>query len=39
MEPAFIPFIPGLRLAGDFYAAAVRPLLAGQFPELRYAAA
>ncbi|MGD0068950.1 MAG: DUF4037 domain-containing protein [Streptosporangiaceae bacterium] len=32
-------FIPGLRLAGEFYAEAVRPLLAAQFPALRYAAA
>ena len=32
-------FIPGLRLAGEFYAEAVRPLLDAAFPELRYAAA
>ena len=39
MERAFVPFIPGLRLAGEFYAAVVRPLLAEQFPRVRYAAA
>ena len=32
-------FIPGLRLAGEFYAQAVRPLLDEEFPGLRYAAA
>ena len=32
-------FIPGLRLAGEFYAEAVRPLLDQEFPRLRYAAA
>ena len=32
-------FIPGLRLAGEFYAEAVRPLLDEEFPGLRYAAA
>lgn len=32
-------FIPGLRLAGDFYAEVVRPLLDEEFPALRYAAA
>ena len=32
-------FIPGLRLAGEFYAEAVRPLLDAEFPGLRYAAA
>jgi hypothetical protein len=32
-------FIPGLRLAGEFYAEAVRPLLDAAFPALRYAAA
>ena len=32
-------FIPGLRLAGDFYAEVVRPLLEEEFPALRYAAA
>jgi hypothetical protein len=32
-------FIPGLRLAGEFYADAVRPLLDQEFPELRHAAA
>ena len=32
-------FVPGLELAGDFYASVVRPLLADEFPGLRYAAA
>ena len=32
-------FIPGLRLAGEFYAEAVRPLLDAEFPALRYTAA
>ena len=32
-------FVPGLELAGDFYAGVVRPLLADEFPGLRYAAA
>jgi hypothetical protein len=32
-------FIPGLRLAGEFYAEVVRPLLDEEFPGLRYAAA
>ena len=32
-------FVPGLELAGDFYASVVRPLLDGEFPGLRYAAA
>ncbi len=32
-------FVPGLRLAGEFYAEAVRPLLDQAFPRLRYAAA
>ena len=32
-------FIPGLRLAREFYAAVVRPLLDRQFPRLPYAAA
>jgi hypothetical protein len=32
-------FVPGLRLAGEFYAEAVRPLLDAAFPALRYAAA
>jgi hypothetical protein len=32
-------FVPGLQLAREFYAAKVRPLLEGQFPGLRYAAA
>jgi hypothetical protein len=32
-------FIPGLRLAGEFYAEVVRPLLGQEFPGLRYAAA
>ena len=32
-------FVPGLDLARDFYAAAVRPLLLKEFPRLEYAAA
>jgi hypothetical protein len=32
-------FVPGLRLAGEFYAEAVRPLLDAEFPGLSYAAA
>src|SRR5438046_9787670 len=32
-------FVPGLRLAGEFYADAVRPLLDQAFPGLGYAAA
>jgi len=32
-------FIPGLRLAGEFYAEVVHPLLEEEFPALRYAAA
>ena len=32
-------FGPGLRLAGEFYAGAVRPVLGQAFPGLRYAAA
>ena len=32
-------FVPGLRLAGEFYAEAVRPLLDAEFPGLGYAAA
>jgi Domain of unknown function (DUF4037) len=32
-------FIPGLKLARDFYAAEVRPLLSAGFPRLPYAAA
>jgi hypothetical protein len=32
-------FGPGLRLAGEYYAEAVRPLLDAAFPALRYAAA
>jgi hypothetical protein len=32
-------FVPGLRLAREFYAAEVAPLLAGQFPGVPYAAA
>jgi len=32
-------FVPGLRLAGGFHAAVVRPLLDQAFPGLRYAAA
>ena len=39
MEPAFVPFIPGLGLAGEFYAAVVRPLLSEHFPTMPYAAA
>jgi hypothetical protein len=33
------PFVPGLQLAREFYAAEVRPLLAAYFPEMPYAAA
>jgi hypothetical protein len=33
------PFIPGLELAGAFFAEVVRPLLADAFPRLSYAAA
>jgi Domain of unknown function (DUF4037) len=33
------PFVPGLDLARDFYAAEVRPLLQREFPRLEYAAA
>ena len=33
------PFIPGLQLAHEFYAAVVRPLLEEQFPQVRHAAA
>ena len=32
-------FVPGVRLAGEFYAEAVRPLLEAEFPGLGYAAA
>ena len=32
-------FVPGTRLAGEFYAEVVRPLLDVAFPGLRYAAA
>jgi hypothetical protein len=32
-------FVPGVRLAGEFYAEVVRPLLEAEFPGLRYAAA
>ena len=32
-------FVPGLRLAREFYAAEVRPLLRSQFPEVPYVAA
>jgi hypothetical protein len=32
-------YLPGLQLAGEFYAEAVRPILDEQFPRLRYAAA
>jgi hypothetical protein len=31
-----MPFIPGLQLAGEFYAEVVRPLLADEYPGLRY---
>ena len=31
-------FVPGLQLAREFYAAEVRPLLEGQFPQVPYAA-
>lgn len=34
-----MPFTPGLKLAGAFFADVVRPLLAESFPDLRYAAA
>ena len=33
------PFVPGIELARDFYAAVVRPLLGEGFPALEYAAA
>jgi len=33
------PFIPGLELARSFYAEIVAPLLAAEFPDLRYSAA
>ena len=41
MAPEFIPgdFVPGLRLAREFYATSVRPLLEERFPRLPYAAA
>jgi hypothetical protein len=32
-------FVPGIRLAGEFYAEVVRPLLEAEFPGLAYAAA
>ena len=32
-------FVPGVRLAGEFFAEVVRPLLEGEFPGLGYAAA
>ena len=32
-------FVPGVRLAGEFYAEAVRPVLEAEFPGLAYAAA
>ena len=32
-------FVPGVRLAGEFYAEAVRPVLEAEFPRLAYAAA
>ena len=32
-------FVPGVRLAGEFFAEVVRPLLAAEFPGLGYAAA
>jgi hypothetical protein len=31
-------FVPGLRLAREFYAAEVRPLLEGEYPQVPYAA-
>ena len=31
-----MPLIPGLQLAGEFYAEVVRPLLADEYPGLRY---
>ena len=34
-----VPFIAGLELAREFYAAAVRPLLDEQFPQVQHAAA
>jgi hypothetical protein len=41
MAPDFVPgdFVPGLRLAREFYATCARPLLESQFPGLAYAAA
>jgi uncharacterized protein DUF4037 len=38
-DPAHPESIPGLRLAREFYAAVVRPLLAERFPHMPYAAA
>jgi hypothetical protein len=32
-------FVPGVRLAGEFFAEVVRPLLEAEFPGLGYAAA
>jgi hypothetical protein len=32
-------FVPGIRLAGDFYVEVVRPLIDAEFPGLPYAAA
>ena len=32
-------FVPGVRLAGEFHAEVVRPLLEAEFPGLPYAAA
>src|SRR5947199_10364615 len=34
-----VPFLPGLELAGEYYARVVRPLLDEAFPGLRHAAA
>jgi hypothetical protein len=34
-----VPFVPGIELAGAFFAEVVRPLLDAAFPRLRYAAA
>lgn len=39
MSGVTTPFVPGLRLCGQFYAEAVRPLIDDACPGLRYAAA